>query len=161
MIGIDTNVLVRVLVADDPEQTATACRLLERAEAEGATVFVPVVVVAETAWVLRSVYHFGRRDIAAALGAVMASDRTEFESVDAVARALHAYENGRADLADHVAREATLAAGGQALVTFDAAARNEDGFLSPDPESWPDDLTLHEAPPRYGRARRRRPAATV
>ena len=160
MIGIDTNVLVRILVADDAEQTATACCLLEEAEAEGAAVFVPVVVVVETAWVLRSVYRLDRREISAALAAVMASDQIEVESSDVVFRALHAYESGRADLADHVAREATLAAGGQALVTFDAAARSEPGFVSPDPKSWPDDLTLREAAPRY-RGGRRRPAAAT
>jgi len=155
MIGVDTNVLLRVLVVDDEQQTAIARRLLARAEDEGATVFVPVVVLAETAWVLRSVYRFGRPQIAAALAAVLSSDQTEFENAAVVERALRAFESGTADLADYIAREAAIAAGAQALVTFDRAAHREPGFLHPDPTTWPDDLSLHEASPRYARRRRR------
>ena len=44
MIGIDTNVLVRALVADDPGQADIARSLFARAEREGAEIFVPVVV---------------------------------------------------------------------------------------------------------------------
>lgn len=51
MQTLDTNVLVRVLVGDDPDQTALAEQAFLDAIACGG-VFVPDVVLAEVAWVL-------------------------------------------------------------------------------------------------------------
>ena len=53
MIAVDTNVLVRLLTADDPKQTA-AVRALFAAE----TIWIAKTVLLETAWVLRSLYGF-------------------------------------------------------------------------------------------------------
>ncbi len=159
MIGVDTNVLVRVLVADDARQVAVVQRLLARVEDEGATVFVPTIVVVETVWVLRSVYRLTRSEIVAHLTTVLMSDQVLIEDADVIERALRTFELGRADFADYLAREAALVAGAQALLTFDRAAQTEDGFLDPDPRRWPKDIALHEATPRY--ARRRHVATTA
>ncbi len=59
-VTADTDVLVRFLVADDPDQAAAAAALLERAEA----VVLTVPVLCELTWVLRSVYGIARADIA-------------------------------------------------------------------------------------------------
>ena len=53
MLAIDTNVIVRYLTADHPEQASRA-----RALVDGAAVFVPVTVILESEWVLRSAYGF-------------------------------------------------------------------------------------------------------
>jgi len=161
VIGLDTNVLLRVLVADDERQVAICRRLLARAEDEGATIFVPLVVLVETVWVLRSVYRFDRTQIVAALAMVLASEQTHLESAAAVERALHAFEEGTADFADYIARESAFSAGAQALVTFDAVAQREPGFIQPDPDAWPDDLALREATPPYARRRHRKVTASV
>ena len=62
MIAIDTNVLVRVVVGDEPEQAAQA-----RALVSAGAVFVPVTVVLEASWVLCSQLRFPRLDAVAAL----------------------------------------------------------------------------------------------
>ena len=52
MIAIDTNVLVRYLVADDPEQFQRATALIE-----SETIFVCLTVFLEVEWVLRARYR--------------------------------------------------------------------------------------------------------
>ena len=66
-ITADTNVLVRFVVADDPDQAAAAAALLERAEA----VVLTVPVLCELTWVLRSVYGTARADIADTVAALI------------------------------------------------------------------------------------------
>ncbi len=156
MIAIDTNVLVRALVADDARQTAMVRRLLTRVEAEGARVRLSCVVLCETAWVLRSVYDFSRGEIARAFEELLSGDLVDAERADATERAVAAFSDGRADLADYLIREVALADGASAVATFDRIALGEDGFVEPDPASWPDGVALHERAPRYGSRQARR-----
>ena len=52
MRGLDTNVLVRYLTADDAKQTALAEKLLEQASERDQPLFIPVLVLCELVWVL-------------------------------------------------------------------------------------------------------------
>jgi len=109
MIAIDTNVLVRLLLADDPAQTRRA-----RALAESDRLFVSVTVLLETEYVLRALYRIPVADIGSGfrtlLGAVDVEDRA------AVERALDLAAHG-VDFADalHVARAGRTTA----FATFD------------------------------------------
>ena len=58
MIAIDTNVIVRYLVADQPEQFRRATALIEAEQ-----VFVPTTVALEAEWVLRAIYRLNRAAI--------------------------------------------------------------------------------------------------
>ena len=57
---VDTNVLVRAVVADDRKQAAIAAKFLRSAE----LIAVSLPCLCELVWVLRSVYDFGRMEIA-------------------------------------------------------------------------------------------------
>ncbi|TXJ09837.1 MAG: type II toxin-antitoxin system VapC family toxin [Acinetobacter sp.] len=50
MIALDTNILARYLLADDPIQAEKATQLIENSE----QCFIPITVGLELAWVLRS-----------------------------------------------------------------------------------------------------------
>jgi predicted nucleic acid-binding protein len=63
MPALDTSVLVRYIVQDDRAQLAAAKRLIGRCVAEGSTLFVPVTVVLELEWVLRSSFAFGKDNV--------------------------------------------------------------------------------------------------
>lgn len=65
MRAVDTNILVRFLVADDPRQAAAARELIA-----GGEIFIPTTVVLETEWVLRAGYDLESRKIAAGLRAL-------------------------------------------------------------------------------------------
>jgi predicted nucleic acid-binding protein len=94
MIAIDTNVVVRYLTGDHPEQSPRARDLID-----GNEVFVPVTVILETAWVLRSAYDFGITDLVRALRAFGGLPSVTIEDAEIVAEALDRTEQGL-DLAD-------------------------------------------------------------
>ena len=56
MIGINTNVLVRFSVRDDEARFERARRLIKRDVGSGERVFISLLVLLETQWVLRSRY---------------------------------------------------------------------------------------------------------
>lgn len=110
MIAFDTNLLVRVAVADDPAQVAIVRELIERD-----TIFLSRTVLLETEWVLRAVYRRSPADILGFLRSLLEIRDTEVESADQMGRALDWYAAG-ADFADAL----HLAACGRALMhTFD------------------------------------------
>lgn len=111
MLAIDANVVVRYLTGDHPEQSARA-----RATVDAAPVFVPVTVVLETEWVLRSAYGYDRTDVIRALRAFGGLPTVSVEDADAVAAALDLAALGM-DFADalHLGRSGRC----DGFVTFD------------------------------------------
>ena len=111
MIAIDTNVLVRLLVADDPAQALRARKLVERND-----VVVAATVLLEAEWVLRSAYRFDRAQIEAAFRRFLGLPRVAPDSPSVVAQALDAYRAGL-DFADALHLASTPDA--DAFFTFD------------------------------------------
>ena len=111
MIGIDTNLVVRYLVGDHPEQSPRA-----RAIVDGGAVFVPVTVVLETEWVLRSAYGYGAAEVIGAIRAFAGLPNVAVEDAGAVAAALDLADKG-IDLANalHLGRSAHC----ERFATFD------------------------------------------
>jgi predicted nucleic-acid-binding protein len=93
---LDTNVLVRYIVQDDPSQLAAAKRLISRCVAEGSTLFVPVTVVLEMEWVLRSSFAFGKDDVLMTLSSLLSAAELSFESERALEVALWTFDRGAA-----------------------------------------------------------------
>jgi predicted nucleic-acid-binding protein len=125
MIAIDTNVVVRYLVDDDPAQAARA-----RALVDSNQVFVPLTVMLETEWVLKSAYAFPIDVRAAALLAFAGLPSVTIEDATAMARALGWAAQG-VDFADglHLAKSE----GCEAFATFDAAfAKAARSLAAPD-----------------------------
>ncbi len=89
MISIDTNVVVRYLVADEPEQFRRATALIE-----GETVFVTMTVVLEAEWVLRANYRLGGPAILNALRKFAGLPSVIVEDPSALAKALDWAEQG-------------------------------------------------------------------
>jgi len=115
-ITADTNVLVRALVRDDPEQASQAMEVLEQAE----LVAIPVPVLCELVWVLRRVYGLDRGDCLEAINALLAS-RSVAVNRPAVEAGLRLLAAG-GDFADGVIAFEGRALGAQALITFDREA---------------------------------------
>ena len=99
-VTADTNLLVRVLVQDDPGQARAAMDLLRRAE----LVAVPLPVLCELVWVLKRVYRIAATDCVAAIEALLAT-RTVVTDRPAARAGLR-----------------LLAAGGDCFVSFDRRA---------------------------------------
>lgn len=115
-ITADTNVLVRALVQDDPEQARAASTLLEQAD----LIAIPVPVLCELVWVLRRVYRFEASDCASAIEALMSCGSVSMDRQ--AARAGLALLNAGGDFADGVIAFGGRALGGEQLATFDRDA---------------------------------------
>jgi len=111
MLAVDTNVIVRYLTGDHPNQSAIARKLVDTTQ-----VFVCKTVMLETEWVLRSTYGFAVRQVCAKLRAFAGLPTVSVENAAEVADALSLCETGL-DFAD--ALHLQSAAGCEALITFD------------------------------------------
>ena len=127
MPALDTNVLVRYIVQDDPAQLASAKRLISRCVADGATLFVPVTVVLELEWLLRSSFEFGKDDVLMTLSSLFSAAELAFESERALEVALQLFRKGSADFADCIHVALATQAGEQPLWTFDKSAAKVSG----------------------------------
>lgn len=122
MLGIDTNVLVRLLVLDDRTQSRRAHELIRSAIQREQVVWVSLLVLIETEWVLRSRYGM---DKAAALGLLidlLESRELMFEDEPAIEEALHHWKESRCGFADCLIFARNRRAGCEATVTFDKHA---------------------------------------
>jgi len=131
VISLDTNVLVRILTADDPAQTRRATALLETLEHDDEQAYVSDIVFCELVWVLGRGYGHARHDISRVLGQLLAARQLVFDAPDRLLRALDAFESGKGDFADYLIREHAKAAGCDAVMTFDKKLLRDDLFKSP------------------------------
>lgn len=121
MIGLDTNVLVRFLVQDDPAQAALVTATISRlTEAEPG--FVCREVLVELVWVLERAYGLGRAEIARALDGLLEARELVLEAADRVAIAADRYRKGGPGFADQMVALAGQGAGCSATLTFDRKA---------------------------------------
>ncbi|MCF4164338.1 type II toxin-antitoxin system VapC family toxin [Zavarzinia compransoris] len=127
MIGIDTNVLVRYLVQDDPAQSAAATEIIDNLSA-GAPGFLSQVALVETVWVLARAYKMPRAFIAGTIDTLLRSPEITVEGAEAGHRALAVYRATDADFADALIAEAGRQAGCGETVTFDKKAAAATGM---------------------------------
>jgi predicted nucleic-acid-binding protein len=130
MLGLDTNVLVRFLVADDPAQFERARRLIRSGSGKGEPAFISLLVLLETEWVLRSRYALDKTDISAALSGLVASAELQFEDEACVDQALFAWNDSNADFADCLIAARHRSLGCVATATFDDKAKRLAGFVA-------------------------------
>lgn len=128
MYALDTNVLLRLLVADDPVQAAQAERFIVREQRAGNPVLVSLMVVLEAEWVLRSRYGLSKPAIAEALTALLDTAAIDVEDEGTLARALHRWHESGGGFADCLLSERHLALGARATVTFDRQAAKRSGM---------------------------------
>ena len=126
MIAIDTNVIIRYLVRDDPEQAEAARALLEGLTSVQPG-FICREVMVEVAWVLERPYGFTREQIADVLVELNTTDSLVVEAADGVIRAALRYRQGDAGFSDLMILSAAERAGATPLFTFDRKLGRTDG----------------------------------
>lgn len=115
-ITVDTNVLVRAIVEDDPAQAAAAQHVLTEAEVAA----LPIPALCELSWVLDRGYRLGKPDIALAIETLV-SARNVVVDEPAVEAGLTMLSAG-GDFADGVIAHVGQAMGGETFVSFDKKA---------------------------------------
>ncbi|HEY4113524.1 MAG TPA: type II toxin-antitoxin system VapC family toxin [Rhizomicrobium sp.] len=83
MLAVDTDVVVRYLTGDQPEQSARA-----RAIIDNQHTYLTTTVILETEWVLRTVYRFSPNQVGDSLTALAGLPHVQIETPETVARAL-------------------------------------------------------------------------
>ena len=115
-VAVDTNVLVRAAVHDDPAQAGIAIKVLTDAE----LIAVALPCLCEFVWVLLRIYSFQPSDAAAAIRALLATANVEVNR-PAVEAGLSVLEAG-GDFADGVIAYEGNWLGGETFVSFDKKA---------------------------------------
>ena len=129
MRGLDTNVLLRLILSDDAAQAKRAGRFAEASCSADDPCRINRIVLVETAWVLQSGYGYSRQDVAAIIENIL---RTEIFTVENAAEAwsaIKSYRESGADFADCLIGTINRAQGFAETVTFDRAAAKLDQFI--------------------------------
>ena len=124
MRTLDTNVVVRILIGDDPVQTPLAEQAFLNAIAAGGA-FIPDVVLAEVGWVLRG-YGLERRQRHALLHRLVRTRGVAVVNVDGVIDALGRFLKG-GDFADHLLLARASSHGALPVLSFDQRFASHDG----------------------------------
>ncbi|RJF88726.1 PIN domain-containing protein [Oleomonas cavernae] len=127
MIGLDTNVVLRLLTGDDTGQLAAARALVEAAGDRPSSFYLNHVVLAECAWALKAGYRLDRGEISRCLRALAETPAFEIEGRDVVVAAIDLYETAPADFADCLIVAKNVLAGCSHTVTFDRDAQHLPG----------------------------------
>ena len=127
MKGIDTNILIRYFVRDDPVQFRAAVRFIQNDCSEEEPGFVNHVVLAELVWVLERGYKYPRSTIVTLLGALLRTSQLSIEDPDDARAALYEYQNG-ADFADSLIAATNSRLGCEYTTTLDRRAARRKGF---------------------------------
>ncbi|MGH8220411.1 MAG: PIN domain-containing protein [Steroidobacteraceae bacterium] len=122
MLGLDTNVLVRLLVEDDVAQTRRARKLVDAAVAAQEVVLVSLPVLLEAEWVLRSRYEVAPETILRLFRAALEARELAFEDEAAVEEALFNWQDGPSGFADCLIVAHNGQLGCRSTATFDARA---------------------------------------
>lgn len=129
MIGLDTNVLLRYLVQDDPAQSPRATEVIERRLTKQNPGFVSLVCILEIVWVLGSLYRRSSGQIADHLEMILAADTLAVQNEQEVYQALVALRNGSGTFEDALIGALGAWWGCSATLTFDEnAAKCLHGF---------------------------------
>ena len=128
MKGIDTNVLARYLVGDEPRQTARAVRFIERECSKETPGYVNRIVLSELVWVLSGAYGYSRGQITKVLKLLVRTAELRVEDQDAAWSAIKDYERGLCDFPDSYLALTNRYAGCELTVTFDSKAARHQCF---------------------------------
>ncbi len=119
--GIDTNILLRIAVNDDPAQRDRVVNFIDEL-GENDTLVVGVVVMMETAWVLERFYGYSKDAVLDFIQAILERREIEVPDYEVVGNAIDICRNSGADFSDAVISETNRMAGCTVTYTFDQKA---------------------------------------
>lgn len=128
MTGLDTNVLVRYITRDDPEQYRAAKSFLESNCTQEEPGYVNVIVLCELARVLTSVYDTTEKELEEVLDQFLRTRQLQIERRDQVRLALEQYRRSTAGFPDCLLGQLNQHEGCKETVTFHRDASDMEGW---------------------------------
>jgi len=129
VIGLDTNVLLRYFAGDDPAQSRTAARLIDRTLGPEAPGHVSLISLAELVWVLRSSYAADRAEVAAVVTQLLVGPQFVVQESEAVWIAVDTFEQTGVDFSDALIAALDRRSGCDHTVSFDRRATKIPGIV--------------------------------
>jgi predicted nucleic-acid-binding protein len=127
MKGVDTNVLIRYLVQDEPLQGRKAAAFITKECSADSPGLINRIVLCEVVWVLETAYRYARSQVAQALDRILRTSQFEIEDHQDAWSALREYQAG-GDFADALIAAVNRRLGCDYTVTFDRGAARSSGF---------------------------------
>ena len=128
MKAIDTNVIVRFLIKDDNQQAEAVYEMFKQAEDNQDELYIPILVILETLWVLESVYEITREEILNAISALVSMPVFKFEALPVMQRFLLSARGNKVDLSDLLIACSAKFSGCDTVLTFDKKASQFEFF---------------------------------
>lgn len=128
MTGIDTNVLVRYLTADDQTQFAQADRFLNEEISAAQPGFVSSIALCELIWVLGRAYGVTRVALAVLIEKLLNMPQIQIEAEATTWRALSDFRTSNADFPDCLMGQLNREAGCDTTRSFDTKAAKLETF---------------------------------
>ena len=127
MIGLDTNVLVRYIMQDNPEQSSKANQLIENLTKDKRAYFSHITLV-EIIWVLESCYELDKNDVIKVIDGILRSRELCTENSEVLWRAFRLFQQSNADFSDCLISVTGLKDGCKKTYTFDKKAAKLSGM---------------------------------
>ena len=127
MTGLDTNVLLRFLLQDEPDQSARAAALMSSFSLRDPG-FISSVTLAESVWVLGRTYRRPNQEISSFVRGLLDAEQLVVENHEVVAQALRRFDGSNADFADCLIERLGNSAGCTRTMTFDVNASKMSGM---------------------------------
>lgn len=128
MKGLDTNVLVRYLVQDDPKQFAAAQRELESAAQIGGRFVISPIVLCELVWVLETAYGCSKAEVVDTLERVLRTAQFDVLEKEVAWGAWEDYKSKKGDFSDYYLGKRHRQSGADTTLTFDKALSSSPFF---------------------------------
>lgn len=122
MLGLDTNVIARIVLADDSVQTAQALAAIAQAQANGETVVLGLATVLELEWVLRSRAKLDKPQVLLVFKRLLETQDLQIDHEQVLEQAIYVYEHGSADFPECLFLAQYQRMGCRVMLTFDAKA---------------------------------------
>ncbi|MGD0631516.1 MAG: type II toxin-antitoxin system VapC family toxin [Terracidiphilus sp.] len=129
MIGLDTNVLLRFFLEDDPQQSERAKALVASLSRQEPG-YISSVVLAEAFWVLQRGYRKSKPELLAFIASLLGAQQMVLENHAAVAEAMHRFEHSNADFVDCFIERICSLGGCSRTMTFDDRASKVAGMVA-------------------------------
>jgi predicted nucleic-acid-binding protein len=127
MIGLDTNILVRYFIKDDPQQTRLAVNLIFSLSPSEPG-WIGVAIFMELDWVMNNVLKVKKDRVVEIFDTLLASRELVVENMETVREALQLYRFRNTDFSDCLIAASAKAAGCSRTVTFDHRAARDAGM---------------------------------
>ena len=128
MIGIDTNILARYILDDDPLWSTAAQNFIDNECTVDKPGYINLIVLTELIWLLGITPGWGRAQIENVVSDFLLADNLVLEQPLLVEAVLNQFKNGKADFADYMISTLNKNANASPTVTIDRVAARNDGF---------------------------------